>query len=121
MKGRCNCGAVRFEVDGPLRDVLICHCSLCRRNGSNAGAYTSAQRTALRLLDDDGLALYIDPNGRERSFCRLCGSTLFWARPGAAEISIAAGALDGDTGLRTEAHVFVDSAADWEVIPPPGE
>ena len=29
--GGCLCGAVRYEVRGPLRDVLICHCTECRR------------------------------------------------------------------------------------------
>ncbi len=29
--GRCLCGAVAYEVRGPLRDVLICHCEECRR------------------------------------------------------------------------------------------
>ena len=24
--GSCLCGAVRFEVSGPLRDVVECHC-----------------------------------------------------------------------------------------------
>ena len=115
--GGCLCGAVRFEVDGPLRDVVVCHCSLCRRNGSNAGAYTSIARDGLKLLADGGLAVYVDVNGRERSFCRSCGSTLFWAEPGTDEISIAAGALDGN-GLRTVAHIFVASAADWEIVPP---
>ncbi len=114
--GRCNCGAVRFEVARPLRDIVVCHCSLCRRNGSNAGAYTSAPAGALRVLADDGLALYLDPNGRERSFCRLCGSTLFWAEQGSDTVSIAAGTLDGETGLRIAHHVYVDSAADWEAI-----
>jgi hypothetical protein len=31
--GGCLCGAVRFEVLGPLRDVVLCHCGECRRWG----------------------------------------------------------------------------------------
>ncbi len=29
--GRCLCGAARYEVRGPLRDVQICHCEERRR------------------------------------------------------------------------------------------
>ena len=29
--GGCLCGAVRYEVDPPLRDVILCHCEMCRK------------------------------------------------------------------------------------------
>jgi hypothetical protein len=118
--GGCLCGATRFQVDVPLRGVIVCHCSLCRRAGTGVGAYTSAPRTALRLLRSEALAVHVDVNGRERSFCSSCGSALFWAIPGDDEISISAGALDGETGLRITHHVFVDSMADWETPPAAG-
>ncbi len=35
-RGGCHCGAVRFVVRGKLRDVLICHCSDCRRHHGHA-------------------------------------------------------------------------------------
>ena len=27
--GGCHCGAIRFRVQGPLRQILMCHCSDC--------------------------------------------------------------------------------------------
>ena len=33
--GRCLCGAVRYEVRGSLRDVLICHCEVSERADYN--------------------------------------------------------------------------------------
>ena len=41
-QGGCMCGAVRFEISGPLRNVVYCHCSECRKLhgtpfASNAG------------------------------------------------------------------------------------
>jgi hypothetical protein len=116
MRGGCLCGEVQFELDPPLRDVLICHCSLCRRSGTLAGAYTAVESDHLRLQVDSGLAWYTDVNGRERGFCRTCGATLFW-RSGTATISVSAGALDDQAGLRTRAHIFADSAAAWESLP----
>lgn len=29
--GSCLCTAVQYEVSGPLRSVLYCHCEQCRR------------------------------------------------------------------------------------------
>ena len=36
VQGRCNCEAVSFIIDAELSDVIVCHCSICRRaTGSN--------------------------------------------------------------------------------------
>lgn len=117
VTGGCLCGAVRFEIDGPLRDIVVCHCSLCRRAGTNAAAYTSVRRSTLSLVGSASQSVYLDVNGRERSFCAACGSVLFWAEPGEEWISISAGALDGATGLRITRHIYAGSASDWETLP----
>ena len=114
MTGSCLCGGVRFELEPPLRNVRICHCSLCRRSGTLAGAYTSVPRDAFALTAEETLAWYVDVKGRRRGFCGACGSSLFWVADDRDTISISAGALDGPTGLVTEAHIFVADAADWE-------
>ena len=116
MTGGCLCGGVRFELEPPLRNVLVCHCSLCRRSGTLAGAYTAVPRQALRLAADETLRWYVDVNERRRGFCVTCGATLFWTRDDDATISVSAGALDGQTGLATEGHIYVADAADWESV-----
>lgn len=117
MTGSCLCGGVRFELAPPLRGVVVCHCSLCRRSGTLAGAYTAIARDGLRLTADGTLAWYVDVNDRRRGFCRSCGATLFWAAGGDPTISVSAGALDGPTGLHVERHIFTGDAADWEPDP----
>jgi hypothetical protein len=114
MTGGCLCGGVRFELEPPLRDVVVCHCSLCRRSGTLAGAYTAVPREALRLVVQETLTWYVDVNGRRRGFCGGCGATLFWSDEGEETISVSAGALDGPTGLVTTRHIYVADAADWE-------
>ena len=32
-QGSCHCGAVAFEVDGELKQVTDCNCSICSRCG----------------------------------------------------------------------------------------
>ena len=119
MTGGCLCGAVRFELDPPLRDVVVCHCSLCRRSGTLAGAYTAVSREAFRLTGGSALRWYVDASGRRRGFCATCGATLLWSREEAPTISVSAGALDGPTGLVTARHVHVADVADWESVPDP--
>jgi hypothetical protein len=66
----------------------------------------------LALLEDRALAWYV-ADDRERGFCRECGASLFWRRAGSGNTSISAGTLDEPTGLRTVAHIFVDSKGDY--------
>ena len=39
--GGCLCGAVRYQVRGPLRSVVMCHCSQCRRQTGHVMAATA--------------------------------------------------------------------------------
>jgi hypothetical protein len=116
--GRCLCGAVRFEVHGPLRDVLVCHCRDCRRWAGHAWAATAARRADL-VVEGATLAWLDSPesdSGARRGFCRSCGSSLFWEAAGAESISIAAGALDQPTGLHVVAHVYASHVGDYYTL-----
>ena len=116
--GGCLCGAVRYEVARPLRDVVVCHCEMCRKAQGHIGAYTAAPKSALRMIESRGLAWYDSSEVARRGFCRECGGTLFWERRQADTISIAAGTLEGATGLRTALQIHVDSAGDYYEIDP---
>jgi hypothetical protein len=116
--GGCLCGAVRYEVAGPLRDVVICHCAMCRKTHGHVGAYTSAPRHALHLLEARGLRWYRSSNFARRGFCGECGGSLFWERDASDVVSIAAGTLDAPTGLTTALQIFVDSAGDYYDVDP---
>ena len=121
--GRCLCGAVRYEVNGPLRDVLICHCEECRRWHGHFSASTAANRADLVLVEQAGLKWIDSPRSdarARRGFCAGCGSSLFWDAPDRETISIAAGTLDGETGLRVIAHWYVSQAGDYYELPSDG-
>ena len=117
--GRCLCGAVRFEVHGPLREVLICHCRECRRWAGHAWAATAARRADLLVVEGATLEWLESPesdSGARRGFCRSCGSSLFWQAAGSDSISIAAGALDHPTGLHVIAHVYASHVGDYYAL-----
>ena len=116
--GGCLCGAVRYEVARPLRDVVVCHCEMCRKAHGHIGAYTAAPKHALRVTEARGLKWYASSPIARRGFCGECGSTLFWEGKNRDTISIAAGALDGATGLRTAIQIHSDSAGDYYDIDP---
>lgn len=115
--GGCLCGAVRYEVTGELRDVLNCHCAMCRKTHGHIGAYTAASKQSLRLIESRALKWYRSSDKARRGFCSECGASLFWESPARETISIAAGTLDAPTGLKTILQVHVNSAGDYYAIP----
>ena len=116
--GGCLCGAVRYEVSGPLRDVVVCHCEMCRKAHGHVGAYTAAPAGALRLIESRGLGWYRSSDVARRGFCNQCGGTLFWEARGRDAVSIAAGTLDAPTRLRTVLQIHVASAGDYYDVDP---
>jgi hypothetical protein len=118
--GGCLCGGVRYEVRGPLRDVVLCHCSRCRRAHGHVAAYAACRSADLRLVEDGTLRWYADGD-RRRGFCTGCGASLFWGAPGRDTTSLAAGSIEPPTGLRTIAQIFVADAGDYYEPCGPGE
>jgi len=112
-RGRCLCGAVRYELRGPLRPVVACHCEMCRRTSGHHVAATAVRREGFVLLEDRGLRWFASSESARRGFCQVCGSNLFWAPNDGSRVSIMAGTLDKPTGLAIVAHIFAGDAGDY--------
>ncbi len=117
-RGACLCGGVRYEIHGPLRDVIACHCSQCRRTSGHFVAATQARTTDLVLRESATLRWYRSSSEAERGFCSRCGGNLFWRPLGAKPdvTSIMAGTLDTPTGLKVMQHIFVADKSDYYEI-----
>ncbi|WP_282609809.1 GFA family protein [Pelagibius sp. Alg239-R121] len=111
--GSCLCGAVTYEIAGPLRPVVGCHCRQCQKTSGHYVAATQGYWQHLHLKHEDGLAWYRSSDTASRAFCKNCGSSLFWRRHGNELFSIMAGTLDQPTGLHMECHIHVQTKADY--------
>jgi len=117
--GGCLCGDVRYEVNGPLRNVITCHCEQCRRTSGHFVAASAANIDDLKLTEETGLRWYQSSEIARRGFCATCGSSLFWdptrdeSSADPHHISIMAGTLDSPTGLETANHIFVTWKGDY--------
>ena len=116
VTGGCQCGGVRYEVRGKLRDVIACHCVQCRRTSGHFAAATACWRNASRIVRDETLKWYAAVPGFRRGFCSERGSTLFFEKEGGERVSIAAGSLDESQRLKIAAHIFVSEAGDYYTI-----
>lgn len=114
--GSCLCGAVRYEISGGLKQVVGCHCTMCRKQTGHYPAFTAAWNDEFQLTAEDGLKWYRSSEDSRRGFCKECGSVLFFVTNGSDKISITAGTLDGETGLETAAHIFVADKGDYYAL-----
>jgi hypothetical protein len=117
--GRCLCGAVSYDVRGPLRDVVNCHCHRCRRFTGHHMAATRAHTTDVEIEDVQGLLTWFFPvEEAGYGFCRRCGSSLFWTSADSPDrLVICAGTLEPPTALRTVEAWWVSEASDYAVRP----
>lgn len=117
LSGGCLCGALRYEIAGPLGRTGHCHCSICRKSHGAAFA-TWAGVDPERFRWTAGAAFlegYESSPGRLRCFCRKCGSPLASSDAGKVEEVVLA-TVDGDPGVRPCEHIFVGSKAPWDEI-----
>jgi len=112
--GACLCGAVTYRVTGPLRPLIVCHCLQCRKtSGHHHVAATSVPRDAIKI--EGTVTWFVSSETARRGFCGIFGSNLFWDGD-EANLSIFAGTLDGDPGVRLAGHIFcADKGAYYEI------
>ena len=115
-RGSCNCGGVRWEAEGQLRGILVCHCGQCRKQTGSFYAATNVADDKLKLTADATLKWYRSSPEARRGFCSECGSALFWKHEADDFTSILVGTIDGPTGLEIAEHIFTRDMPDWYEI-----
>ena len=113
IKGSCLCGQIRFTTPGPLRPVIACHCTQCRKTTGHSVAVTSVLRTGVTITGAP--RWYASSSQACRGFCAKCGSQLFWDGKG-THLSIFAGSIDGATGVKMTGHIFCTDKGDYYEI-----
>lgn len=74
--GGCQCGAVRFAVEGPLGRASICHCRMCQKAfGSPFGALVSVEIKDVTWTRGER-GRFQSSNKVARGFCAACGTPL---------------------------------------------
>lgn len=117
--GGCLCGAVRFEIDGPIHNIVYCHCSQCRKAQGSAFATNGIVKAGdFRIVSGvEMLTEYESSPGQMKYFCKICGSPILSkseSRP--AQVRVRLGTIESDIAERPMAHIFATSKANWEEI-----
>lgn len=111
--GSCLCGAVSFEVDGPLPAPDACHCTQCRKHSGHVFVSTDVPRAAVTVRGGEHVTWYQSSEKVRRGFCRVCGSSLFWDPIFRDKLGIAMGAFAKPTDTRIAIHVHVADKGDY--------
>jgi hypothetical protein len=88
--GGCQCGAVRFHVEGALGDASVCHCRMCQK--ASGGFYlplVSARGGKLTWTRGQPKK-FQSSNAAWRGFCGDCGTPLTYEAPDGVALAIAA-------------------------------
>lgn len=105
--GGCQCGAVRFRVEGRLGKASICHCRMCQK------AFGGFYAPLVSVDEDTGLVWtrgtpshFQSSNTVRRGFCSACGTPLTYEAPDG--IALAIGAFDEPSGIAPEIQYGVE-------------
>ena len=117
--GGCQCGRVRYRIDGGPTRLVVCHCLMCQKqSGSAFGMSLMISRRAFRLTAGDLKTFDVTcDSGRIKTcaFCPECGSRIY--NQTAGRMSLKAGTLDDTSKLEPVAHYWTKRKQPWVTIP----
>lgn len=113
FEGECHCGEVRFRATGPLREILMCHCSDCLKITGTSWGASAVHADDFFWLGDGRPRWYGSSEWAERGFCPTCGSQMFYRRRDLPLISIAPGAFDSSEMLSVSGQIYAESQPSW--------
>ncbi len=88
--GGCQCGAVRFSVEGKLGDASVCHCRMCQKASGNFYLPLVSVRQATLTWTRGQPKKFQSSNVAYRGFCGNCGTPLTYEAPDGTALAIAA-------------------------------
>ena len=117
ITGRCLCGGITYEANGPLENITSCHCTMCRWQSGSAFGVTAAIESASFqwMTGEELLSSYQSSSDASRMFCSICGSN-FGAMEEGKMTYLSLGTVMGDPGSLPADHIFVGSKAPWYEI-----
>ncbi|WP_442969840.1 GFA family protein [Roseibium sp. Sym1] len=121
FSGKCLCGAIGYDADGPPVVVAQCHCEECRRlsgTGHSIGAMFPAK--AVRIHGDLHEYRYTSAKGSKvtKASCATCGSPIYGTNTRSPDyLTLTLGSMDEAAGLEVQVVVFERDKPHWDQLP----
>lgn len=120
--GGCNCGQIRYQVNGEPLFVHVCYCTECQRDSGGAFNMT------LLLLETDFQIIDGKPSKKivtrksgkqyQSYFCDSCGNPIYGMPVDSRGVMVLRpGSLDDTSQVRPQAHIWVQEKPPWIILP----
>jgi len=118
LAGRCQCGALRYEVAAAPMVLYCCHCTNCQKQTGSAFVLSAAiLEPSLSFVSGTPRRFtWTADSGSERfgMFCGDCGTRIANGQsPSNGVFSLRAGTLDDTSWIRPAGHIWMRSAQPW--------
>ncbi len=115
LTGRCHCGAIVFEAEGPPISHALCHCGDCRRSaGAPMVGWAMYPEAAVKVVRGTPKVYASSEHGR-RHFCGDCGTGLLYTNaqnlPGIIDTQSAT--FDDPNAVPPQVHIQVAERLAW--------
>lgn len=113
--GGCQCGNIRYEVNGTPQHVVLCHCEGCRKSaGAPMVAWAAFAEEEFQLTQGEPKT-FNSSGTAMRSFCPDCGTGLYYKNaqmlPGIVDIQSAT--LDNPDAYPAGAQIQTAERIGW--------
>ena len=115
LSGGCQCGALRFRIDGALGRASICHCRMCQKAAGAPFASFADIDHADFAWTRGKPAAFRSSSIAMRDFCADCGTPLGFRRIDGPSIEIMTGAFDRPDRLVPTRQYGTESRLGWVV------
>lgn len=117
--GGCQCGRIRYLLEGTMFGLSICHCHDCQRQSGSAFGMSLIVSSDAFEVTSGALKTFetTTDSGRTKicAFCPDCGVRI--CNRTESRVSIKAGTLDDVSWLEPGAHFWVSRKQPWVQIP----
>ncbi|HXH72165.1 MAG TPA: GFA family protein [Mariprofundaceae bacterium] len=116
LSGTCDCGAVRYEIEGPVKLVVNCHCHACRkRNGASFSTYCVVPQTSLTVMQgQERIGIYDSETIGRKHFCSQCGTPLYNLNNRYPDFyMVHYGTVSEHAGLAPRYNIYCESKLPW--------
>ena len=111
--GGCQCGAVRYRVEGTLSDPHLCHCRMCQKAAGNYFMPLANAPRARFVVTRGQPGWFSSSDIVRRGFCPACGTPLFYDNTEGNRVNFTIGSLDHPELFPPHANTGNEGRVPW--------